>query len=384
MDSSSIVCMADILRARGAAETPRLDTISWYNDAVPHYDERPYFSKVEEQRGRKGYHIDLGCLRTFSREIFVESDFSSDRIDVLPPINWGPPEFSEQYSACMMSQGSRVTLSGFGGEQPTGGGGIPSPTLELQNLIARTRFVALARQLKAWATKMSESRLLLLWEAIHGFFPLAFAGMPKEMRLPSWFNPGFVRRNYAALRRYPYRTKLLGPLPSFQRHLNVLDCERRLVAHFAANTKVIREIRYPYLDRDFREFAYAIPWEQIVRVGQRRSLMRRALVGIVPEELLRRKHRAAPSPEPSQDFATDWSRVLETNLIVSCTLKIVDPDRLKEALQKAKLNQETPIEFLKHTLALECWLRHVVSRGMLKKSMPIEKPNTSLIFDKEF
>ncbi len=63
MDSSSIVCMADILIARGAAETPRLDTISWYNEAVPHYNERPYFSKVEEKRGRKGYHIDLGCLR---------------------------------------------------------------------------------------------------------------------------------------------------------------------------------------------------------------------------------------------------------------------------------------------------------------------------------
>jgi len=384
MDSSSIVCMADILIARGAAETPRLDTISWYNEAVPHYNERPYFSKVEEKRGRKGYHIDLGCLRSFSREIFVESDFSSDGIDVLPRFNWGPPEFSEKYSACMMSQGSRVTLSGFGGEQPTGGGGIPSPALELQNLIVRTHFVALARQLKAWATKMRESRLLLLWEAIHGFFPLTFAGMPKDMQPPSWFNPGFVRRNYAALCRYPSRTKLLGPLPSFQRHLNVLDCERRLVAHFAANSKVIREIRYPYLDRDFREFAYSIPWEQIVRVGQRRSLMRRALVGIVPDELLNRKQRAVPSQVPSQNFAPDWSKVVETDLTVSCALKFVDLDRLKEVLRKAKLNDGTPIEFLKRTLALECWLRHVVSRGILTKPMPIVKANTTLIFEKEF
>ena len=33
MDSSSIVCMADTVIARGAAETPRLDTISWFDDS---------------------------------------------------------------------------------------------------------------------------------------------------------------------------------------------------------------------------------------------------------------------------------------------------------------------------------------------------------------
>ncbi len=156
------------------------------------------------------------------------------------------------------------------------------------------------------------------------------------------------------------------------------------MAHFAANSKVIREIRYPYLDRDFREFAYSIPWEQIVRVGQRRSLMRRALVGIVPDELLNRKQRAVPSQVPSQNFAPDWSKVVETDLTVSCALKFVDLDRLKEVLRKAKLNDGTPIEFLKRTLALECWLRHVVSRGILTKPMPIVKANTTLIFEKEF
>jgi len=40
MDSSSIVCMADSIIARGAAESPRLDTISWYNDSHHNLDER--------------------------------------------------------------------------------------------------------------------------------------------------------------------------------------------------------------------------------------------------------------------------------------------------------------------------------------------------------
>src|SRR6266699_275968 len=59
MDSSSIVCMADTISARGTAETPRLDTISYYDDSEPNWNERPYFAKVEEKRGRTGWHVDV-------------------------------------------------------------------------------------------------------------------------------------------------------------------------------------------------------------------------------------------------------------------------------------------------------------------------------------
>src|SRR5205807_1259080 len=58
MDSSSIVCMADTIIARGVAETPRLDTVSYYDDSEPNWNERPYFEKVEQKRGRTGCHID--------------------------------------------------------------------------------------------------------------------------------------------------------------------------------------------------------------------------------------------------------------------------------------------------------------------------------------
>src|ERR1700722_965483 len=58
MDSSSIVCMADTVIASGAAETQRLDTISWYDDSYdqiePDTKERRFFNKVEEKRSRTG------------------------------------------------------------------------------------------------------------------------------------------------------------------------------------------------------------------------------------------------------------------------------------------------------------------------------------------
>lgn len=49
------------------------------------------------------------------------------------------------------------------------------------------------------------------------------------------------------------------------------------------------EARYPYLDRRLCGFLFSIPREQILRSMQRRSLMRQALVGIVPSEILQRK-----------------------------------------------------------------------------------------------
>ena len=69
----------------------------------------------------------------------------------------------------------------------------------------------------------------------------------------------------------------------------------------ASDSELLREIRFPYFDRDFLEFMYAIPREQIVRVGQRRSLMKRALVGIVPDELLNRRRKTFVPPERTKD-----------------------------------------------------------------------------------
>jgi len=67
-DSASIVCMADTIIARGIAETPRLDTISHYDDSEPHWNERPYFTKVEEKRGRTGWHSHPGLLMIAIKE----------------------------------------------------------------------------------------------------------------------------------------------------------------------------------------------------------------------------------------------------------------------------------------------------------------------------
>jgi asparagine synthase (glutamine-hydrolysing) len=65
MDSTSIVCMADRLLEEGSGETAHLDTISFYDDSEPNWNERVFFAEVEKKRGRVGCHIDVGGQSIF-------------------------------------------------------------------------------------------------------------------------------------------------------------------------------------------------------------------------------------------------------------------------------------------------------------------------------
>ena len=361
-DSSSIVCMADTIVARGAADMPRLDTISYYDDSEPNWNERPYFTKVEEKRGRTGWHVNLGGQdpeKLPAPELPPESAHSR-----FVPTPGYDGRTSPHFRMCMASQGNRVVLSGIGGDEVMGG--VPTPVPELENLLARAQFGALAHQLKVWALEKRKPWFHLFWEAARGFFPPALVGVPKYMRPAPWLQSSFVKRHWAALTGYPSRTKLFGPLPSFQENVSTLDALRRQLARTALPFEPPFEKRYPYLDRDLLEFMFAIPREQLVRPTQRRSLMRRALVGIVPDEILNRKTKAFVSRSPMVAISNDWAHFAEmTQNMLSSSLGIMDPERISEALQKVRRGEEVPMITLRRTFRLEGWLKDLRALGII-------------------
>jgi len=359
-DSCSIVCVADTLIARGVAETPRLDTISYYDDSEPNWNERPYFTKVEEKRGRTGWHIDVG-LKDPKEKTEPKPRFEDlyNRSLATPGINGCCPP---QFAACLASQGNRVVLSGIGGDEVMGG--VPSPTPELEDLLARAQFRTLAHQLKMWALEKRKPWFHLFFEAARGFFPPELAGVAKYMRPARWLYPRFVRRHWRALTGYPSRTKLFGPRPSFQENAATLEALQRQLACKALPFEPHYEKRYPYLDRGLLEFMLAIPREQLIRPTQRRSLMRRALVGIVPDEILNKKGKAFVARSPLVAISNEWTNIVETTQnMVSSSLGIVDSERLLVALQKGRRGEEVPALTLMRTLCIEGWLRYLRKLG---------------------
>jgi asparagine synthase (glutamine-hydrolysing) len=374
MDSSSIVCMADVVIAQGQAQCPRLDTLTWFDESKPNWGELPHFTKVEEKRGRTGHHINAAVFKEDLSPIPFGAEFASDRLAATPIPNSRTSEFLKQNAAYINSQGYRITLSGIGGEVT--GDGVPTPTPEFQNLLARAHFFTLHRQLKAWAAKMRKKRLPLLRDAVLGF---ALQDISEYITPAApWFRPDFTRRSRAAFRGYSSRIKLLGPLPSFQNHIDNLSATRRFLANWSLQSEPLREIRFPYYDRDLLEFMFAIPREQIVRVGQRRSLMKRALVDIVPDEVLNRKKREAVPQESPKGSPKEPPHLPEIGQhIVSGAIGIVDSDRFAEALQKARRNEDVPIGSLNRTLTLESWLRHLTLQGVLTNSVSTKRQEHS-------
>lgn len=370
VDSSCIVCMADNVIARGF-ESLRLDTISWYDESDPNWGERPNIAKVEEKRGRTGYHVDFSAANQRDKidsYKFVLSDFDSHRFAATPDSNRPLSDPFQQYEAHIRSQRYHVVLSGIGGEEATGGF-VPTPRPELQDLLASGRFILFLHQLNAWATKMKKARITLLKETVRGFLVHCPEGSPQNIYAASWFTPGFICRNPTAFSSYPYKVKLFGALPSFQNHIQELKRVRRYLAYRGLHSEQLREKRFPYLDRDLLEFVYAIPQEQLVRVGKRRSLLRRALAGIVPDELLNRKKLSILAQQPKQPTSVGLPLAGEIgHHLVTSAIGIIDQGRFFRALEKARSQEEAAVRCLMLTLKLEGWLRHLMRSRVITSS----------------
>jgi asparagine synthase (glutamine-hydrolysing) len=353
MDSSSIVCMADLLLSHGHADTTRIDTLSFYDDSEPHWNEKPYFTQVENARRKTGCHLKADS------EGWLFPEYATNRFSPLP--QWSAPlsESAQQFSRILLSQGNRVVLSGIGGDEILGG--VPTAKPELADLLAKAQLRKLSRKAVEWALAKRKPVHQLLFEAIHSFLPVGWFSVPRAMEAPHWLEPAFALKHRSALRGYEMRLKLFGPLPSFQENASTLDLLRRQIACATPASDPPFEKRYPYLDQDLIEFVYAIPREQIVRPQQRRSLMRRALAGVVPEPILNRRRKGFVSRGPAAALSASWQPLVEEHrFMVTAEMGIVNQRAFLEALDQVRRGQTIHLVHMARTLALEAWLRHLV------------------------
>jgi asparagine synthase (glutamine-hydrolysing) len=359
MDSSSIVCVADYVLARGQAEAPRLDTLSYYDDSEPHWNERPYLAKVEEKRGRTGFHISAehqGLALEYDLDHFVAS-----------PGSHRSGKNRQLLAGCLRSQGNRVLLSGTGGDEVLGG--VPSPVPELADLLAGCQFRKFLRQMVCWALAKRVPIFSLIAQTVGGFLPSRIANFDKQKRPAEWIAEAFAKQHKTALGGYETRLRLFGPRPSFQENLTTLDVLRRQLSCTCLSLLPCYEKRYPYLDRDLLEFIYAIPREQVLRPDQRRSLQRRALVGIVPAEILNRRRKAFVTRGPMVAIAAAQDTLVRMcRQMVADSIGIVNSRLFLEVLERACKGQEIPVVPVLRTLALESWLRQAKDWGILDAS----------------
>jgi asparagine synthase (glutamine-hydrolysing) len=351
MDSPSVTSMADLI-ANSTAGTPEIYTLSYFDDSEPHADERRYFAKVEQKRGRIGCHIDL------ARNQIMDIDPVAGLWLTPARVSSKSNDAQRQRTAFLESHGIRVVLSGSGGDEMTGG--VPTGMPELQDLIVQGRLRELAHKLKLWALAKRKPWIHLFAEALAGFLPAGLVPRLQRNSPAPWLEPDFVSRTQHVWGRIDTRTTFWGPLPTFQENIAALETLRRQISTNELSSEFPTDTRYPFLDRHFLEFMFAIPREQVIRPGFRRSLLRRALAGIVPAEVLERRRKAYASRKPRLAvIEAAFSGPGLAHRMETARLGIVNEQAFSKTLLAARDSDQIPFIGLARTMMLEAWLRNV-------------------------
>jgi asparagine synthase (glutamine-hydrolysing) len=286
LDSSSIVVMAADL-ARRASVAP-LQAGSLVFPSHPEMDETQYITDVVRAARVPWIRVEA---RPFDVGAWHRSAVRHDDF----------PEFPNAAAfvglrRALVERGVRVALSGEAGDLGLGGS-----VFHYADLLRRGRFVAALRRYAdvARSDGMSWRSAMFLRAGIWPILPARarrvarrFARRWRSSGVPAWIPPAFARHTALAdrLRRHPAPDRLpsVARYDTLQRYRSGLDALINEAGERASAENGIED-RYPFLDRRLVEFLTALPDEQRWQRGETKYVLRRALTGLLPESVRRRK-----------------------------------------------------------------------------------------------
>jgi asparagine synthase (glutamine-hydrolysing) len=348
MDSSSIVCVSDHLRRSRNPAAELVDTVSFYDDSEPNWDERPFFCLVEAARGKAGIHISTATLdRSF------EPPDPSQTPAVLPGLDRSTASAVNDFDLAIGSRRYGAILSGIGGDELLGG--VPTPLPELADYLTAGHFRRLAGRTLAWCLVDRTPFLHMLIRTVR----FAVSAYHRERFDPGQAPPWLVhKRCFDSHERSPV-SGMRGLSPTSIANGRTWWRILETLPHLTPLSGVRYEYRYPYLDRDLVEYLFQIPREQLIRPGARRSLMRRALKGIVPDEILQRRRKAYLIRGPLALIRRERKQIegIAANSLAA-GFGLIDPAKFTSALDEVTAgNSPRWWPSILRTIAIEIWLR---------------------------
>jgi asparagine synthase (glutamine-hydrolysing) len=397
LDSSSVTCVARrILQERGS----QLHTFSNIFDNVPECDERPFINAVLEQGGCIPHyvHADRYGPLTEWQQFFQYEDEAFI----------GPSHFlTWSLNRATQQAGIRISLDGFDGDTTVSHGanyfaelvrqgnwktfiaeanavskhfdtsltaifyyyGLPY----LEDLARKWRWLTFAKTANQIGKYFNISRKKLLF--YHGLKPLRaqlkqlwqcfHRGRKFQSNVTSLIDPNFAQqigiKLYSQMQDQSLsktvREEQWCTLTSalFASTLELID---RSSAAFSI------ESRHPFMDKRVIEFCLALPSEQKLNQGWSRVVMRRAMNGILPEQIQWRGSKTSMTPNFLHGLL-HLDRELLQGIILSnpnnikgfVNLHVLDKFYSILTSQEAALNDENIMPVWK-ALVLALWLRH--------------------------
>jgi len=357
LDSSSIVCVADHLLKAGKSEASLLETVSCIRDESVSSNELKFIRYVEDKIGKQGHHLPESEFPIFSAE--------ADEVSPIPNALDIFASYHQKVNALMAENDARVRLCGSGGDQIFNS--LPSPSGALADSLVRGKFVQLRKDLCTWSRDRNKPYLKLLWE--DAIEPLLSTKLQVRLkgdlykRISDLFDPEFVKRTNLKERMLSPADPFGFRLPSSRKQsVSFLTAVRSISAGYARVLQDM-ELRLPILHRPLVEFMQAIPRDQRIRPGEKRSLQRRALKDFLPLEVLNRKGKGNPSEAVFRGFTREYAR-LHSVLSDSYVARYgyVNQPALMRALERSRHGDKRISEIFR-VIALEFWLRSLDQYG---------------------
>lgn len=290
-DSSSITCMAKL--ARPETDQARLKTFSLLFDDLPESDERRFIEAVVETGGIEPHYV------------------AGDQIDPLQGLDqmlWHLDEpfitpnlflYWELYGSAERA-GARVMLDGIFGDNAVSHG-----TRYLVELAVKGRWLELARQFRATARALGESRSEVYPYLLRDFVLKPLVGEPTELALTTLRNPvlprfpqsRFFNRDFAREVDWMERARSFGQdgvrTPFTAQGEHMMDVQSGNLPHVAevldkAGAAFSLSVRLPFADRRLLEYCVGVPASQKLNDGWTRAYARRGLADDLPEKIWKR------------------------------------------------------------------------------------------------
>lgn len=304
IDSSAIACAVRYLEPNYPLST--------FSFIAPGFgkSEQPWIDCVVKATGATSHTVSatgLELLRDLDDMILSQGE------------PFGSTSIYAQYRVFKLARENNVivTLDGQGADEMFAGyDGYPAQ--RLRSLIERGNLLEARRFLAAWSQWPNRASQAAALRTVAQFVPASVARAVERVRTVK--NPLI---DYAALRSHGVQSSFprfivqgvrSRRLPSYLRTQITRRGLPSLLRHGDRNSMAFSvESRVPFLDRGLVEYVLTLPEEHLVgRDGTSKNVLRRAMRGIVPEEILDRRDKIG-FETPEGAWLSDFKHVISTD-----------------------------------------------------------------------
>ena len=351
LDSSSVACVADHLLGDEAEQ--RLRTLSFVYPRQQGSDESRYIEAVE--RAVRGRHFRI-----------AETPKTLISRAALPGFLACPttlscfPGKAETPFGLLAAESSRVVLSGEGGDAAFRND--ESYPVAVHDRWSFTKPQNLIARVMEWSSTEGTG----VWDVLWNSFAkpkLRFVTIPQKGR-PPWISDNLLRESNLDEYLHQVATGLRGrcDATSLPHCAFLLMGRAKLAGGEQGYTSATEhaEVRYPYLDTRLLRFLLSIPQDQLSRPGERRSVMRRGLIGILPEAVRTRRFKTFGNEAlmAAVEANSSWiSSLIEDSIAVASGYARKEP--LLQLLKRVRFGMHAELLQFLHFIAVELWLRNI-------------------------